>query len=97
MVIDRNYWDDYFRDDYFNFDFFDSKLSHEIDPKNIKLLSSDENESMSEFSNFIQLSDVLLGIVRSSFSKLGSNQKGQRECVEKFIDVIERFNDKKKD
>src|SRR3989339_286678 len=79
-----------------NFDFFDSKLSHEIDPKNIKLLSSDENESMSEFSNFIQLSDVLLGIVRSSFSKLGSNQKGQRECVEKFIDVIERFNDKKK-
>jgi translation initiation factor 2 beta subunit (eIF-2beta)/eIF-5 len=79
-----------------NFDFFNSKLFHEIDPNNIKLLDSDENKSKSEFSNFIQLSDVLLGVVRSSFCRLGINQKGQKECVENFIDIIERFNDKKK-
>jgi hypothetical protein len=79
-----------------NFDFFNSKFSHEIDPKNIKSLSSDENKSNSEFSNFIQLADVLLGTVRSSFCELSGSQKGQKECVENFIDVIERFNDKKK-
>jgi len=79
-----------------NFDFFHSKLSHEIDPRNVELLSSNENESKSELSNFIQLSDVLLGVIRSSFCELGDNQKGQKECVDNFIDIIERFNDKKK-
>lgn len=79
-----------------NFDFFNSKLSHEIDPNNIKPLSSDDNKSKSEFSNFIQLSDVLLGTIRLSFCKLGDNQKGQKECVESFIDVVERFNDRNK-
>ena len=79
-----------------NFDFLNSKLSHEINTENVKLLSSDENESESEFSNFLQLSDVLLGVVRSSFVELGNNQKGQKECVENFIDIIERFNDEEK-
>ena len=79
-----------------NFDFFQSKLSHEINTKNTKPLSSDENESKSEFSNFLQLTDVLLGITRSSFVELSNSQKGQKECVENFIDIIERFNDEKK-
>jgi hypothetical protein len=60
------------------------------------MLSSNENESGSEFSNFIQISDVLLGIVRSSFCELSDSQKGQKECVDNFIDVIERFNNQKK-
>ncbi len=79
-----------------NLNFFYSKLSHKIDSRNIKLLSSDEDESRSELSNFIQLTDVLVGVIRSSFCELGDNQKGQKECVDNFIDIIERFNDKRK-
>ena len=79
-----------------SFDFFKLKLFHEIDIGNTNLLSSDENKSKSEFSNFIQLCDVLLGIVRSGFCKLGDNQKGQKECVDNFIDITERFNNQKK-
>lgn len=79
-----------------NLDFFKSHLSHEIDPNNIKPLSSNENESKSEISIFLQLTDVLLGIVRSSFVELSGSQKGQKECVVNFIDIVERFNNKKK-
>lgn len=79
-----------------NSNFFNSRLSHEVSPKNTRPLDSDENKSNSEFSNFIQLCDVLLGVVRSSFCELSDNQKGQKECVDNFIDVIERFNNKRK-
>ncbi len=78
-----------------NFDFLNSKLSHEIKAENTKALSSDENESKSEFSNFLQLADVLLGVTRASFVELSTSQKGQKECVSNFIDIIERFNNKK--
>lgn len=76
-------------------DFWKSKLSHEIDLERVQLISSDENESGTDFSNFIQLADVLLGVTRSSFIQLGENQKGQNECVENFEDIIERFCCKK--
>lgn len=76
--------------------FFNSKLTHEIDTKRIESLDSDENKSKSEFSNFLQLSDILLGVVRLSFVELGNNQKGQKECIENYADIIERFNNKKK-
>ncbi len=79
-----------------NFNFFNSNLSHEIDTENITVLSSDENESKCELSNFLQLTDVLLGISRSSFIELSDSQKGQKECVENLIDIIERFNNKKR-
>lgn len=78
-----------------NFGFLDSKLSHEIKAENTKALSSDEDESESEFSNFLQLADVLLGVTRASFVESSTNQKGQKECVKSFIDIIERFNNKK--
>lgn len=79
-----------------NFDFLNSKLSHEIKAENTRLLSSDENESGSEFSNFLQLADVLLGVTRASFIELSISQKGQKECVEDFTDIIERFNNRER-
>lgn len=78
-----------------NLDFFKKRLSNVINTRNLELLSSDEKESKSEFSNFLQLVDILTGVTRSSFVKLGENQKGQKECMDDFIDVIERFNNSK--
>lgn len=78
-----------------NIDFFKQNLSHEIDINNIQIISSDENESKTEFSNLIQLTDNLLGVLRSSFIQLGDNQKGQKECVKIFDNVVCRFNNKK--
>ena len=79
-----------------NFDFLNLKLSHEIKAENTKVLSSDENESRFEFSNLLQLVDVLLGVTRASFIELSISQKGQKECVEDFTEIIERFNNKDK-
>lgn len=79
-----------------NNDFFTKNLSHEINTKNVKAISSDEAVSKSEFSNFIQLVDVLTGVTRSAFVQLGKSQKGQQECVDNFIDIVERFNNSKK-
>ncbi|MBI4712602.1 MAG: hypothetical protein HY762_04785 [Planctomycetes bacterium] len=76
--------------------FFTKKPSHEINTKNVRALSSDETVSKSEFSNFIQLVDILTGVARSSFVQMGESQKGQKECVDKFIDIVERFNNRKK-
>lgn len=75
-----------------NKNFFKSNFSNEIEIKNIAVISSNEEESGSEYSNLIQLTDILLGVVRSSFIELGVSQKGQSQLVFEYSDIIERFN-----
>lgn len=78
-----------------NQEFFENHLSHEIECTSIKLISSNEQESRSQFSNLLQLNDIFIGTTRSCFVELGKNQKGQKECVDNFIDVVRRFNNSK--
>lgn len=75
--------------------FFQERFAELIDLESIKSLSSKEAISGSDKSIFLQLTDVLLGVCRSSFINLGKNQKGQQECTNQFIDVVERFNNKR--
>jgi len=51
-------------------------------------------KSFAEFSNLIQLTDLLVGVCRCSFIKINPDYKGRQACVKNFIDVIERFNNK---
>lgn len=47
-----------------------------------------------EMSEFIQLTDILLGVTKYSFIKLNPQHSGKQKCIECFIDIIERFNNK---
>lgn len=60
------------------------------DPK-IQLSKKPELREMSEF---IQLTDILLGVTKYSFIKLNPSHTGKQKCVDFFIDIIERFNSK---
>lgn len=53
-----------------------------------------ENPKLREMSEFIQLTDVLLGVIKYSFIKLNKNHIGKQKCIDCFSDVIERFNNK---
>lgn len=53
-------------------------------------LDSDSKISGLNISNFIQLADVLIGVCRVSFVKI--SKRGQQECLNEFIKVIEGFN-----
>jgi len=77
-----------------DYNFFKLNFPNRLDWQKTQAISSDEKESASEISNFIQLTDVLIGTVRSSFIESGKNQKGQECCVDNFIDVVRRFNKK---
>ncbi len=67
-----------------------------IDRENIKLLDSDSRKSGLSISNFIQLVDVVCGVCRASFVEISKSKQGQQECVDEFIDIVERFNCKEK-
>lgn len=54
------------------------------------------DEKLAEFSNLLQLTDVLLGVTKYSFIRINENNVGKQKCVDKFIDIVERFNDEKK-
>lgn len=54
-----------------------------------------ENDILYEMSHLIQFTDVLLGVTKYSFIELNNNHSGRKECVDQFIEVIERFNNKK--
>lgn len=58
-------------------------------PKNQKM----DNDKYCELSNLIQLTDILLGITKYSF--IEENHIGRQECINDFIDIVERFNDSK--
>jgi hypothetical protein len=54
-----------------------------------------KDKRLCEMSNLIQLTDVLLGITTHSFVKINDRHVGKQKCVEAFIDVVERFNNKR--
>ncbi|MCK4520509.1 hypothetical protein KAT95_01405 [Candidatus Parcubacteria bacterium] len=54
-----------------------------------------ENEKLYEMSNLIQFTDVLLGVTKYSFIKINDIHIGKQKCIDNFLDVIERFNNKK--
>jgi hypothetical protein len=60
-------------------------------PKNQKI----DDEKFCDLSNLIQLTDILLGITKYSFIQINENHLGKKECIDGFIDVIERFNNNK--
>lgn len=62
---------------------------------NISELYSNEKKSGSEFSNFIQFTDIILGACKYSFIKIPPSAQGKQQCVDGFIEIIERFNNKK--
>lgn len=53
------------------------------------------NVKLYEMSNLIQFTDILLGVAKYSFVKINENHIGRKKCVDCFIDIIERFNNKK--
>jgi len=55
-----------------------------------------ENPRLYRISNLIQLTDIILGVTKYSFIKLNPKHVGRQKCIDKFIDVIERFNDERK-
>lgn len=65
------------------------------DLKNIDVIPSDEVESGDDFSNFLQLTDVLLGVCKYSFRKISSSNPGREQCVDNYSDIVEKFNKKK--
>ncbi len=54
-----------------------------------------QNEKLYEMSNLIQFTDILLGVTKYSFIEINEKYVGRQECIDKFIDIIERFNNKK--
>jgi len=54
-----------------------------------------ENEKLYEMSNLIQFTDVLLGVTKYSFIKINERHVGKQKCIDKFVDIVERFNNKK--
>jgi len=64
-------------------------------PRNISPLDSDEKCSNNELSNLIQLADVLLGVCKYSFIKIAKSHIGKQQCVSDFLDIVQRFNNKK--
>jgi len=55
-----------------------------------------ENPQLYKMSNLVQLTDILLGVTKYSFIKINPKHTGRQQCIDCFIDVIERFNDKNK-
>jgi len=45
-------------------------------------------------SKFLQLTDVLLGTARKSFTSVSKNKKAQRMCVESLREIVEHFTKK---
>lgn len=74
------------------YDFLLNYKMNEIDITNIEMLDSDEKISKNQLSILIQLTDVLLGVCRSSFIEINPKNKDKIDCVNQFIEVIERFN-----
>jgi len=54
-----------------------------------------KNKDFSEYSNLIQLTDVLLGVCKYSFVRINPKHNGRQKCIDSFIDVIEKFNNEK--
>lgn len=52
------------------------------------------NPKLYETSNFIQLTDILLGVTKYSFIKTNPEHKGKQKCIDSFIEIIERYNAK---
>lgn len=52
------------------------------------------NEKLYPMSNLIQFTDVLLGVAKYSFIKINEAHIGKQKCIDNFIDIIERFNNK---
>jgi len=69
--------------------------------QNIQSIFSDEkkqqkqNSLLSEFSNLDQLTDLMLGVSKYSFIKVNPKHVGKQECIDRFIDIIEKFNNQK--
>jgi len=59
-------------------------------------LDSDENVSKNKLSNFIQLTDLIIGVNRVAYIKISKNAAGQKECLEEFKHIIEHFTNSKK-
>lgn len=53
------------------------------------------NDKLYDMSQLIQFTDVLLGVTKYSFIELNENYVGRKQCVDQFIEVVERFNDKR--
>ena len=69
--------------------------------QNIQPIFSDErkqqkqNPLLTEFSNLDQLTDLILGVSKYSFIDINQKHIGKQECIDGFIDIIERFNNQK--
>jgi hypothetical protein len=55
----------------------------------------DVNKKLYKMSQLIQFTDILLGVTKYSFIELNKNYTGRKQCVDQFIEVIERFNNQK--
>jgi len=53
-----------------------------------------KNPKLYEMSNLVQLTDILLGVTKYSFIKVNPKHTGRQQCIDCFINVIERFNNK---
>lgn len=71
-------------------EFFRNKFYNEVNSNNIIALDSKEDISGERLSNLIQLVDLLTGVCRIAF--VSNKNKGQSECLNVIIDIIERFN-----
>jgi hypothetical protein len=55
-----------------------------------------KDNKLCDFSNLIQFTDILLGVTKYSFIPINNEHIGKQKCIDKFVDIIERFNDKEK-
>ena len=55
----------------------------------------EQNSLLAKFSNLDQLTDLVLGVAKYSFININPKHIGKQECIDSFIDVIERFNNRK--
>lgn len=67
-----------------------------LNKSNVQKLDSDENVSKNKLSNFIQLTDLIIGVNRVAYVKISKNAAGQKECLEEFKHIIEHFTNNKK-
>lgn len=63
--------------------------------ENVSALYSNEQRSGLDISNLLQFTDILLGSCRCAFIKIPDTKKGKQQCVDDFIDIVERFNNER--